>query len=72
MTANLTLRFVLLYGVPRAALRAAAEDITAALAEGTLTELPVHRFPLSDVVAAHEWAEAGAETGRLGKVLVTP
>ena len=68
MTANLTLRFVLLYGVPRAALRQAAEGITAALADGALTELPVHRFGLSDIVAAHEAAEAGP----LGKVLVAP
>jgi NADPH2:quinone reductase len=68
MTANVTVRFVLLYGVPRAALRRAAEDITAALADGALTELPVHRFGLADVVAAQEAAEAGP----LGKVLVTP
>ena len=72
MTANVVLRFILLYGVPRAALRRAAEGISAALAEGALTELTAHRVPLSDSVAAHEWAEAGAETGRLGKVLVTP
>src|SRR5256886_2488969 len=50
MTANVTLRFVLLYGVPRSALRQAAQDISAALAEGALTELPVHRFGLSDIV----------------------
>jgi NADPH2:quinone reductase len=68
MTANLVLRFVLLYGVPRAPLRQAAEDITAALADGALTELPVHRFGLSDIVTAHQAAEAGP----LGKVLVTP
>ena len=68
MTANLTMRFVLLYGVPRAALRRAAEDITAALADGALTELPVHRFPLSGIVAAQEACEAGP----LGKVLVVP
>jgi NADPH2:quinone reductase len=68
MTANVTMRFVLLYGVPRAALRRAAEDITAALADGALTELPVHRFGLADIVAAQEAAEAGP----LGKVLVTP
>jgi len=72
MTANVVLRFILLYGVPRAALRRAAEDISAAVAGGALTELPVYRFPLSDIVAAHEWAEAGVATGRLGKVLVTP
>jgi len=68
MTANVTVRFVLLYGVPRAALRQGAKDITAALADGALTELPVHRFGLSGIVAAHEAAEAGP----LGKVLVTP
>jgi NADPH:quinone reductase len=68
MTANVTMRFVLLYGVPRAALRRAAEDITAALADGALTELPVHRFGLADIVAAQEAAEAGP----LGKVLVNP
>ena len=68
MTANITLRFILLYGVPRPALRQAAADITAALIEGALTELPVHRFGLSDIVAAHEAVEAGA----LGKVVVAP
>ena len=68
MTGNVTMRFVLLYGVPRAALRRAAEDITGALADGALTELPVHRFGLADIVAAQEAAEAGP----LGKVLVTP
>ena len=68
MTANVVLRFVLLYGVPRPALRRAAEDINAALTAGALTELPAHRFGLSDVVAAHEAAEAGP----LGKVLVAP
>jgi len=68
MTANLTLRFVLVYGVPRAALDQAASDITAALAAGALTELPVTRFALDDIAAAHEAVEAGA----VGKVLVIP
>jgi NADPH2:quinone reductase len=68
MTANVTLRFILLYGVPRPALRQAAAGITAALADGALTELPVHQYGLADIVAAHEAAEAGP----LGKVLVTP
>ena len=37
--------------------------------DGALTELPVAaRFPLSDIVAAHQ----AAETGPLGKVLVIP
>lgn len=68
MTANVTLRFVLLYGVPGAALDAAVAGVTGALAAGALTELPAHRFPLSDIAAAHEAAEARA----VGKVLVTP
>lgn len=68
MTANVLLRFVLLYGVPRPALEQAARDITAALADGALTELPVTRFPLAEIAAAHEAVEAGTP----GKVLVIP
>ncbi len=67
MTANVSLRFVLLYGVPAPALGQAIGDITAAITAGALTELPVHRFPLEDIVAAHEAAERGA----VGKVLIT-
>jgi NADPH2:quinone reductase len=68
MSANIVLRFVLLYGVPVAELEAAAADVTAAVAEGALTELPVHRFPLADIVSAHEAAERGVT----GKIIVTP
>jgi NADPH2:quinone reductase len=68
MTANVTLRFVLLYGVPDPALDAAVADITAALAAGALTGLPAHLFPLSEIGAAHEAAESGA----VGKVVVVP
>ena len=68
MSANVVLRFVLLYGVPMTTLDRAAADITAALAAGELTGLPVHRFPLSDIAAAHEAAESGA----VGKVVVIP
>jgi NADPH:quinone reductase len=64
MTANVTLRFALLYGVPQSALARATQDIGAALADGALTELPLHRFPLEDVVAAHEAVEAGV-TGKV-------
>jgi NADPH:quinone reductase len=67
MSANVTLRFVLLYGFPAAALDAAVAGVTDALAAGALTELPIHRFPLSEIVAAHEAAERGA----VGKVIVT-
>jgi NADPH:quinone reductase len=68
MTANVMLRFVLLYGVPPEVLAQAARDITAALAQGALTQLPVTRYPLDDIVAAHEAVEAAA----VGKVLVIP
>jgi NADPH2:quinone reductase len=49
-------------------LEQAARDITAALAAGALTELPVTRFALDDIAAAHEAVEAGA----VGKVIVIP
>jgi NADPH2:quinone reductase len=68
LTANLTLKFVLLYGVPMEALDQAAADITAALTAGELTGLPVHTFPLAEIAAAHQAAESGA----VGKVIVTP
>jgi NADPH2:quinone reductase len=68
MTANLTLKFVLVYGVSKAALEQAAADITAALAAGELTGLPVRKFPLADIAAAHEAAERGV----VGKVIVAP
>ena len=66
MTKNLTLRFVLLYGVPRPALVEAAADVTAAVAEGRLTELPVRTFPLGQAAAAHDAVEANFP----GKVLI--
>jgi NADPH2:quinone reductase len=66
MTANVTLRFVLLYGVPRPALAEAVQDVTAALVADALTELPTHRFALDDIAAAHEAVERGV----VGKVLV--
>ena len=66
MNANVVLRFVLLYGVPADALGQAARDISAALADGALTELPVTLFPLDEIAAAQDAVEAGA----VGKVLV--
>ena len=68
MTGNLTLEFVLLYGVPADAMDQAAADITKALSDGALTELPAHRFGLADVAAAQEAVQNGA----VGKVLLTP
>lgn len=68
MSANVLLRFILLYGMPAAALDAAVAGVSAALAEGALSELPSRRYPLAAIVEAHQAAEAGA----LGKVLVVP
>lgn len=68
MTANVVIRFILLYGVAGEALSQAAADITAAVADGALTELPVRRYPLGDIVAAQQAAEAGP----VGKVVVLP
>ena len=68
MTANVVLRFMLLYGVPADALLEAAKDITAALDSRALSELPVHKFGLDDTAAAHE----AVKSGTVGKVLVIP
>jgi len=66
MSANVTLRFVLLYTVPAEAVDQAVADIGNALREGALTPLPVHRFRLDDIAAAHE----AVEDGVTGKVLI--
>jgi NADPH:quinone reductase len=68
MNANVVLRFVLLYGVPAQALGEAVADISIALADGALTELPLTRFSLDEAAAAHDAVEGGA----VGKVLVVP
>jgi NADPH2:quinone reductase len=66
MAPNLTLRFVLVYTIPREALRAAVEGVSQALAVGALTCLPVHRFALEDVAGAHDAVQGGA----VGKVVI--
>ena len=66
MNANVTLRFILLYALPAAAVDRAVSDISAALAAGALTELPLTRLPLDQIVTAHEAVEAGT----VGKVVV--
>jgi NADPH2:quinone reductase len=71
MIKNVRYQFVLLYNVGEAALAAAVEDITLALADDALTVgedagLPLHRFPLADTAAAHQAVQDGA----VGKVLI--
>lgn len=66
MGPNLVLRFVLVYGIPETALRAAVAGVSEAVAAGVLTTLPLHRFALEDTADAHEAVEDGA----VGKVLI--
>ncbi len=66
MTAGVTIRFILLYGIPAAAADQAVSDISRAVAAGALTELPVTRFSLDQVAAAHDAVAAGA----VGKVVI--
>ena len=68
MVSNAAIRFVLLYGVPAPALAAAVAWTSDALTAGALSALPVTRYALDDVVAAHQAVENGA----VGKVVLTP
>lgn len=63
---NARIELVLVYTMPEAAKLAAVDEINAAVAAGDLTLLPVHRFPLSELAAAHDAVQNGA----VGKVLV--
>ena len=54
MTRNATLRFILVYGFPPALLAAGIAEVTAALEAGDLRPLPVVRFSLADIAAAHD------------------
>ena len=71
MALNARLQFILLYTVGEDALRAAAEDVAAAAADGALEVgeehgLPLVRYPLEETAAAHDAVENGA----VGKVLI--
>ena len=66
MRSNVTLRFVLVYGLPQPALDRAVADITAALEDGVLRPLPTHHFPLEQIHDAHDAVRGGVT----GKVLV--
>lgn len=68
---NARLQWVLLYTVGQDALRAAADDITAALEDGAFGVgeehgLPLHHYPLERTADAH----AAVEDGAVGKVLL--
>jgi NADPH2:quinone reductase len=66
MRRNTTFRFVLVYTMPPEALRQAVSEVGAALWEGALTALPVHRYSLQDIASAHDAVEQAA----VGKVVV--
>lgn len=71
MVGNIRYQFVLLYTVGDVALRAAAEDVTAAVTDGALpvgdaAGLPLVRFDLSGTADAH----TAVESGVTGKVLI--
>lgn len=68
MAANATIHYLLLYGVPAAALAAARTWTSDALGAGALSTLPLHRFSLDEVAAAQDAVEHGA----VGKVVVEP
>jgi len=71
MTLNARYEFVLLYMIPGGAKAAAIGGVSSAVFDGALrvgedVGLPLHRFPLADIRAAH----AAVEEGVTGKVLV--
>jgi NADPH2:quinone reductase len=68
MSENLTLRFMLLYVLRPVELTAAIDAVSSAVADGALQTLPLHRFALEDIAAAHDAVASGA----VGKVLVEP
>jgi NADPH2:quinone reductase len=68
---NVRIQWVLLYTVGDRALSAAAEDVSAAIADGALGVgeehgLPLHHFPLDEAADAHQ----AVENGTVGKVLI--
>jgi len=64
---DLTVRFVLVYAMSRAAHDEAADWITRALAERRLRHQVYRTYPLDEIVAAHEATES---MSNVGKVLV--
>ncbi len=65
MRQGLTVHFVLVYVMPRAAHRAAAKDVNAALEAGCYQPHIAHTFPLEKTAEAHDAQDSGATVGKL-------
>jgi NADPH:quinone reductase len=65
MRRGVTIRTVLVFVMPAAALTAAIEDITSHLQAGRLTHLVAEQYKLDDVAAAHRAVERGHHVGRI-------
>jgi NADPH2:quinone reductase len=68
MNANVSFRYVLLYGVPAPEVAHAVGWVNGAAATGALSALPLHLYSLDDIAAAQDAVEHGA----VGKVVVVP
>lgn len=62
---NLTVHYVLVYAMSDSAHAAAIEAITTCLESGVLRHQIAHRYPLSQIAAAHEAQESGQLVGKL-------
>jgi NADPH2:quinone reductase len=62
---NLTVHYVLVYAMDKAAHQQAAEDITICLKAGVLRHVIAGRFALDEIAAAHEMQESGRAIGNL-------
>ena len=68
---NIRFQFLILYTLAEKYLKAAVEDVTAAVEAGAIrvgedAGVPLHHFPLEETAAAHDAVENGA----VGKVLI--
>jgi NADPH:quinone reductase len=62
---NITVHYVLVYVMDKAAHQAAIDDITTCLKAGVLHHAIAQRFQLSEIVTAHEMMESGRAVGNL-------
>ena len=65
MSRGLTVRLVLVFNMPAAALAQAARDICTMLERGALRHPPIERFSLENTAGAHEALESGRVIGKV-------